>query len=80
MEMKNRVLDIKALDTDLAALLLRLIVGGLFVYYGWLKVDGYHQILPVFTDYIGIGARLSFHLLIFAELVCGLLVLIGFLT
>jgi putative oxidoreductase len=34
----------------------------------------------MFTDIIGIGSKLSFNLVIFAELGCGFLVLIGFLT
>ena len=78
--MKNKILAARSLNTDIAALLMRLIIGGLFIYYGWLKVVSYDQILPVFTDIIGIGAERSFILLIFAELVCGFLVLVGFLT
>ena len=78
--MKNRVLKYQSLNTDLASLLLRLLVGGLFVYYGYLKLASYNQILPKFGDIIGIGSKLSFHLVIFAELVCGFFVLIGFLT
>lgn len=75
-----RLLKPQSLNTDIAALLLRLIFGGLFFYYGYQKVSMYHQILPMFGDVIGIGSRLSFHLVIFAELVCGFLVLIGFVT
>jgi len=40
----------------------------------------YDQILPMFGDIIGIGSKLSFHLVIFAELVCGFFILIGFFT
>ncbi len=78
--MKTKILGTHPLDTDLAALLLRLIVGGLFVYYGWLKLASYDQILPMFGDIIGIGPKLSFNLVIFAELFCGFFVLIGFVT
>lgn len=65
---------------DLATLLIRLLLGGLFVYIGYLKLDAYNQIIPQFGDPIGIGTKLSLNLVIFAELGCGFLVLIGFLT
>ena len=78
--MKNKILNYQSLNTDVASLLLRLLFGGLFVYYGYLKIESYNQILPMFGDIIGIGSKLSFHLLIFAELICGFLILIGFMT
>ena len=78
--MRNGRLWYKALDADLGALLLRLILGGLMAYHGYNKFVGYDQILPMFSDVIGIGAKLSFNLVIFAELVCGILVAVGFLT
>ena len=78
--MKNRIINQQALSTDLAALALRLIFGGLFVYYGYTKLASYNEILPMFGDIIGIGSKLSFNLVIFAELICGFLVLIGFRT
>ena len=40
----------------------------------------YEQILPMFGDILGIGAKLSFNLVIFAEFFCALLVLIGLFT
>lgn len=76
----KKILSVCPLNTDLAALLLRSIFGGLFVRYGYMKASSYNEILPMFQDIIGIGAKLSFDLVIFAELVCGFLVLIGFLT
>lgn len=78
--MKNKILNYHPLDTDIAILLLRLSFGGLFVYYGLTKIIGYDEILPMFTDIIGIGPKTSFILVIFAEFFCGLLVTIGFLT
>jgi putative oxidoreductase len=78
--MRNGILRYQSLNTDLAALLLRLTLGGLFMYYGWMKIDMYHQILPMFKDYIGIGSKLSLNLVIFAEFFCGFFVLIGFFT
>ena len=78
--MKNKILIPQPLSTDLAALLLRLIFGGLFLRYGYMKMASYQEILPMFGDIIGIGSKLSFNLVIFAEFFCGFLVLIGLLT
>ena len=80
MTQNKKILSYQSPNTDLAALLLRLIFGGLFVRYGYNKVVAYDQILPMFQDLIGIGSKLSFNLTIFAELFCGFLVLIGFFT
>ncbi|WP_330444323.1 DoxX family protein [Flavobacterium sp. C4GT6] len=77
--MKN-LIKVQALNIDLATLLLRLIFGGMFVYYGYMKVANYEAFAPMFQDFIGIGAKLSFNLVIFAELVCGFFILIGLLT
>ncbi|MNK01340.1 putative oxidoreductase CatD [compost metagenome] len=76
----KRLISTQPLNTDVAALLLRLIVGAMFVRYGYSKFEAYDTILPMFGDIIGIGSKLSFNLVIFAELVCGFLVLIGLLT
>lgn len=45
-----------------------------------MKLSSYNEILPNFPDLIGIGSKLSFILVIFAEFVCGFLVAIGLLT
>jgi putative oxidoreductase len=76
----KRLLSTQSLNTDVATLLLRLIVGAMFVRYGYMKFEAYDTILPMFGDIIGIGAKLSFNLVIFAELFCGFLVLIGLVT
>ena len=78
--MSNTRLTPRSMQPDLAALLLRLLFGGLFVYYGYNKIVAYDQILPMFGDIIGIGAKLSFNLVIFAEFFCGLLIMIGLVT
>lgn len=78
--MRNPLFRLQPLDTDLAALFLRLIFGGLFIFHGYSKISAYDQILPMFGDIIGIGAKLSFNLVIFAEFFCGILVTIGLLT
>jgi putative oxidoreductase len=78
--MKNKIINTQSLNTDLATLFLRLLFGGLFVYYGYIKLVSFNQILPMFQDIIGIGSKLSLILVIFAELVCGFLVLVGCFT
>ena len=78
--MKKTLFSISSLDTDLATLFLRLIVGGMFIYYGIQKIADYDKIALMFTDIIGIGAKLSFNLVIFAEFFCGLLIAIGCFT
>lgn len=79
-DMRNRIIDYSSFNTDLAALLLRLAFGGMMTYFGYLKFINYSQILPMFGDIIGIGAKLSFNLVIFAEFFCGILVLLGLFT
>jgi putative oxidoreductase len=76
----KKLFQTASLDTDVAALLIRLIIGCLFIYHGYQKIESYDKILPLFGDYIGIGSKLSFNLTIFAEFGCGLLVALGFLT
>lgn len=69
-----------SLNTDVAALFVRLIYGGFFIHYGYGKLMNYDTILPMFGDIIGIGSQLSFNLVIFAELFCGIFLVLGFLT
>ena len=78
--MRSKFLSHLPLSTDLAALLLRLTFGGLFMRFGYMKLVSFHDIIPKFPDPIGIGVNLSLILVIFAELFCGFLVTIGYLT
>lgn len=75
----NKLFSPQSLNTDTASLMLRLIFGGLFIRYGYMKLAAYDQILPMFGNPVGIGSSLSFNLVIFAELVCGILVTLGIL-
>lgn len=76
----KKLISIVSLNQDLATLLLRLLFGLMFTYYGYNKLANYDTIAPMFGDIIGIGAKLSFNLVIFAEFFCGILIAIGFLT
>ncbi len=78
--MKNKIFSLRPLDSDVAALLLRLLFGGLFIWHGWVKIDMYNTYQPMMKDIIGIGSKLSYNLVIFAEFFCAILVTLGFLT
>lgn len=78
--MKNKIFSLRPLDSDIAALLLRLLFGGLFIWHGWAKIDMYNTYQPMMKDIIGIGSKLSYNLVIFAEFFCAILVTLGFLT
>lgn len=78
--MKTKILQTSSLNTDLAILILRLLFGGLFTYYGFSKIQQYDAIAPHFPDLIGIGSTLSFILVIIAEFGGGLLIALGLIT
>ncbi len=78
--MNNKLFSWKSLDIDLSSLLLRLIFGGMFIRFGWIKIKNYDQYLSGFSDFIGLGVSLSFNLLVIAEFGCGILIAIGLLT
>lgn len=78
--MRRNTFSYQPLNTNLAALLLRLSFGGLFIRLGYMKLVSFNEILPMFGDPIGIGVKLSLILVIFAELFCGFLVAVGLLT
>jgi putative oxidoreductase len=78
--MKNKILSAQPLHRDLGTLLLRLVFGGLFIYIGYGKIEHYDQYLPMFKDYTGLGIKMSYNLVIFAEFFCGILVTIGLFT
>lgn len=68
------------LNKNLAALLLRIILGGMFIFHGWPKLSSYNEMLSMFGDPVGLGSELSLILVIFAEFFCGIFILLGFLT
>ncbi len=78
--MKNRTLNYPSLNTDIGTLLLRLIFGGMFIYFGYGKLSNYDTMLGMMGDPIGIGSKLSLILVIFGEFFCGIFIAIGFLT
>lgn len=59
-------------------LFLRLVFGGLLLTHGMEKLLAYSELSEVFIDPIGFGSEISLMLVIFAEVVCSLLVILGF--
>lgn len=60
-------------------LVLRLIFGTLLLVHGIQKIMAYGTLSASFPDPIGLGSRLSLNLAIFAEFVCSLGIIFGFL-
>ena len=68
------------LHTDTGILLLRLILGGIFTWHGVNAIAHYNEYLAMSKSTIGLGAKLEFDLVVFSYLVCGILIVLGFLT
>ena len=66
---------------NLATLAIRVIFGLILCYfYGFEKIKNFSHLQYVFPDPFHISHRISLALVIFAELLCGLLLALGFLT
>ncbi len=66
---------------DIGALLLRLTAGGtLFWQHGFSKLMRFGELSSTFSDPIGMGHAVSLTLILFAEVVCSALVLLGMWT
>lgn len=76
----KKIINYCSLNTDVATLVLRLVFGGLFIRYGYMKLVSFDEMLSMFQDIIGIGIKPSLILVIFAEFFCGILVTIGLFT
>ena len=68
------------MNTDIATLVLRLLFGGLFIYYGYMKLDMYSQYAGMFPDYLGLGAKPTYILVSCCELIGGILLVLGLFT
>lgn len=70
-----------AADTgDIGLLVLRLVAGGFMASHGWGKLTSYSERVHTWADPIGLGSEVSLTLAVGAELVCAVLVAVGFLT
>lgn len=50
------------------------------MYHGYGKLTAFNEMYNTFPDIIGIGGKLSYILVVFAEFFCGIFVALGFLT
>jgi putative oxidoreductase len=78
--MRNPFTSVLSLNNDMASLILRLVVGGLFIFHGYSKLTAFNDMYSTFPDLIGLGSKLSYILVVFAEFFCGIFVALGFLT
>jgi len=79
--MANRTDRIPDPLASLGLLILRLGAGGLLLFgHGWGKVLRYGEIAGRFADPIGLGPQVGFALVVFAEVVCSALVMLGLFT
>jgi putative oxidoreductase len=82
----NKVLSLLRLDflprsVDAGLLILRVWLGlSMALLHGKAKLLGYSQMAGRFPDVTGLGSSVSLSLAIFAELVCGLLLVLGLFT
>lgn len=65
---------------NVALLVLRLAAGGLIIPHGFSKLQNFSSMSHKFADPFHIGMKLSLSLTIFAELICGVLIVLGLLT
>ena len=69
-------------SSDVALLLVRIIFGGAMIYgHGWGKLMRIMGDDPIkFADPFGLGPEISLYLVIFAEVVCSILIIVGLFT
>ncbi|HPI08900.1 MAG TPA: DoxX family protein [Saprospiraceae bacterium] len=79
--MLRRMSSLAVLSTDWAALVLRVIFCGLLLYnHAFVKFALFRDNPDSFPDPLGFGAAPSFYLVMFAEMICGALVMLGLFT
>lgn len=76
----KQILNQQPLNTDLGILFLRLIFGGLFTWHGIDALSHYNLYLSMSQSTIGLPASVEFNLVVFAQFICGILIMLGILT
>ena len=77
----TKLTNSEPLAEDLGKLLLRVVPGGIMLLdHGWPKLVGFGEMMETFPDPIGLGPGLSLGLIVFAEVLCALLVVLGVWT
>jgi putative oxidoreductase len=68
-------------NVNTALLILRVVIGILMLTHGWGKMENLFSGEPIqFADPIGLGATASLVLAVFAEVLCSILLILGFAT
>jgi putative oxidoreductase len=69
------------INRDLALLILRLAGGGLMLYaHGWPKLANFTERWDTFANPLGLGSPISLILVVFAEVVCAAMLILGIFT
>ncbi|WP_421874734.1 DoxX family protein [Marinoscillum sp.] len=71
---------IKSSSVNWASLILRVGMGVLMIPHGYGKLERFEGLSTRFMDFMGLGSSTSLILAIFAELVCSILLVLGFCT
>ncbi|PSL46604.1 putative oxidoreductase [Chitinophaga niastensis] len=61
-------------------LVLRLVFGGLILTHGWPKLINFTAKMNSFPDPLGVGHKISLGMTVFAEVFCGVFLILGLLT
>lgn len=74
----SKLLNSEPVGLDFGLLLLRVIAGGGMLYgHGWTKLMNFSERMDTFYDPIGMGSVLALSLVVFAEVVCSAMVMLG---
>ena len=65
---------------QIGKLALRLLVGGFMLTHGLPKLQNFEYLSTVFPDPLGVGSSLSLGMIVFAEVVCSILLMLGLFT
>lgn len=78
--MKSSLFRSTAISLDLGLLLIRLVAAAAMLTHGWPKLQKTLAGSTQFADPIGVGPELTLYLAIFAEVICPILLILGFAT
>jgi putative oxidoreductase len=78
--MKKYLFSTQPQSNDLAVLVLRVSFGLLMARYGLMKLQDFGNMSANFMDWLGLGPKITLTLVVFAELGCAVLVVVGLLT
>ncbi len=74
----SKLLNSEPVALDFGLLLLRVLAGGGMIYgHGWGKLMHFSDKMDSFGDPIGLGSTVSLVLVVFAEVICSVLVMLG---